>query len=542
MEETLTTVLGAEMGKAPVFCPWGFLNEEGTQNARSSIEVVEKLRANGNVTDKGQETQRKSYARATKTTYGREVDTAALPVPGRQGEYPTITIHTEEVDKGLEFCKLVLVGRLDMSKLTMNVVNEKVKQLWKPNHEWQATPLGRGYIMFRFTNELDYHRIWGQGTWVFDDQILRLSKWTLNFSTSKENHSNALVWIRFPGLSLEYWEIKTLFSLARAIGRPIHTDENTTKRTLGYYASVLMDLDLNEKIPDKIWVEVEGKDIKFWQSVEPGCLPKFCNHCKRVGHLVTECRVLKVDLSKNKEKENNSTTKLSMDGISKNQRKRNKEVKEVINVTEDTNLEKEVGQSSKEQEQVLAATEIDTNEKDDYEAENEMEAQLEVAEVVDLQGQVHVMRQQEGEIRGEEQAYIESKLAVGITCVLPILATTPSHSETTDGRGVEQGLREHWTQLLEQDQVVTRVTQDSPAKGPTTPIMISNIFTILGVEEQEPVSLVVQAVDIAAQVTDNFQQKFNYPGICVKVLSRVESSLNCKITLEEKINFGEKNK
>ncbi|KAF9605848.1 hypothetical protein IFM89_019107 [Coptis chinensis] len=36
MDETSTTVLGAEMSKAPVFCPWGFLNEEGIQNTGSA--------------------------------------------------------------------------------------------------------------------------------------------------------------------------------------------------------------------------------------------------------------------------------------------------------------------------------------------------------------------------------------------------------------------------------------------------------------------------------------------------------------------------
>ncbi|KAF9618530.1 hypothetical protein IFM89_002225 [Coptis chinensis] len=45
-------------------------------------------------------------------------------------------------------------------------------------------------------------------------------------------------------------------------------DENTAKRKLGFYVSVLVDVDLTQKIPDKIWVEVEGRDIKFWQKVK----------------------------------------------------------------------------------------------------------------------------------------------------------------------------------------------------------------------------------------------------------------------------------
>ncbi|KAF9616183.1 hypothetical protein IFM89_028959 [Coptis chinensis] len=301
--------------KDAVFCPWGFL--DGISDKETDNEPLN-ASLNATTTGEVQNIQstgvhgKKTYANVTRTTYGRDVDTATLPTPGRQGEYPTISIQTDDVDKGLEYCKLGLVGRLDMSKLNMYDVNNKVKELWKPKSEWQATPLGKGYIMFCFTDETDYQRVWTQGTWVFDEQVLRLSKWTPNFSTSKENHLNGLVWIRFPGLSLEYWELKTLFSLGRAVGRPIHTDENTAKRKLGYYASVLVDVDLTQKIPEKIWVEVSGRDIK----------------------------ILKEDLNKNKEKEKEKEQvgrrEDATSGMSKNQRRKQRKKDKENAIVENT--------------------------------------------------------------------------------------------------------------------------------------------------------------------------------------------------------------
>ncbi|KAF5183644.1 hypothetical protein FRX31_026769, partial [Thalictrum thalictroides] len=61
----------------------------------------------------------------------------------------------------------------------------------------------------------------------------------------------------------------------------------------GYYASVLVDIDLAQAIPDQILVEVEGQGLEFWQEIQLGKTPKFCNHCKVVGHLVSDCRILK---------------------------------------------------------------------------------------------------------------------------------------------------------------------------------------------------------------------------------------------------------
>ncbi|KAF9618666.1 hypothetical protein IFM89_002361 [Coptis chinensis] len=394
--------------KGQIFCPWGFLDatitppEDRGNEEVNSIEVIDV-----DSTQNNRNMGKKSYANTTKTTYGRDVDTATLPTPGRQGEYPTISIQADEVDKELEFCKLSL-----------------------------ATPLGRGYIMFHFTDETDYQRVWTQGTWVFDDQVLRLSKWTPNFSTSKENHSNALVWIRFPGLSLEYWEMKTLFSLGRAVGRPIHTDENTAKRKLGYYASVLVDVDLTQQIPEKIWVEVEGRSIKFWQKVDTGHLPKFCNHCKRVGHLVTDCRILKEELRKNNEKETNGRKEGDTEVLSRNQKRRNRRKdKHVVGIIEAGpnsepgqvqntagNMGKEIGKENETSEVSIEGCEeghSSERQKQDANAEMQDETQVEMQEEsheVVAQGMVNLHNLSHFVARNAEPvAAVEGRISLTMT-------------------------------------------------------------------------------------------------------------------------------
>ncbi|KAF9594611.1 hypothetical protein IFM89_034233 [Coptis chinensis] len=101
----------------------------------------------------------------------------------------------------------------------------------------------------------------------FDSQVLRLQKWTPNFSTEKEVQSHAVVWVRFPSLNLEYWQVRSLL----AMGRPSPVDETTAKRELGYFASVFLDIDLSKSIPDKLWIESKKYGIGFWHK---GCAGK----------------------------------------------------------------------------------------------------------------------------------------------------------------------------------------------------------------------------------------------------------------------------
>ncbi|KAF5197175.1 hypothetical protein FRX31_013237 [Thalictrum thalictroides] len=91
----------------------------------------------------------KTYATVAKPRYGRNIDVANLPSPGRKGDFPTVSLLDDEVDKGLNFC------------------------------------------------------------------------------------------------------------------RPIHVDETTAKREMGYYASVFVDINMSQKIPYKIWVESKKHEEKM---------------------------------------------------------------------------------------------------------------------------------------------------------------------------------------------------------------------------------------------------------------------------------------
>ncbi|XP_026378819.1 uncharacterized protein LOC113273290 [Papaver somniferum] len=96
-----------------------------------------------------------------------------------------------------------------------------------------------------------------------------------------------MVWVRFPGLGLEFWSEKILFNIYQEIGTSIKIDNATANCEVGYYANVLVEIDFAQYIPSKVWIGT--KYGGFFQDVLiPDC-PKFCSHCKIVGHLNSEC-------------------------------------------------------------------------------------------------------------------------------------------------------------------------------------------------------------------------------------------------------------
>ncbi|KAF9598280.1 hypothetical protein IFM89_026486, partial [Coptis chinensis] len=222
----------------------------------------------------------------------QQLNVADLLVPEMKGNIPSIRLLQKVVERGLLYCKFCLIGRLEFQRIKLEEVKKIAQEKWELKGDWKIVPLGRGFFMIRLTCEKDWRNIWGGGPWKFGNQILRLSKWTPDFDPVVHRTSTAAVWVKFPKLGQQYWDYEILMSIARGLGNPVGVDKHTLNRDFGFFALVLVEIDLAKPIPGKILVE-EGEGKSFFQEVEVDKLPKFCPHCKVVGHIMDECMVMR---------------------------------------------------------------------------------------------------------------------------------------------------------------------------------------------------------------------------------------------------------
>jgi hypothetical protein len=104
-------------------------------------------------------------------------------------------------------------------------VKTSLNALWKPSSTWHLVPLGKGFFDIHFSNEEDMRRIKGGGTCVLANGIFRLSKWKQDFNPGDNSpQTHAQVWVRFYGLSQDYWHPRHLMEIARCVGMPIQLD------------------------------------------------------------------------------------------------------------------------------------------------------------------------------------------------------------------------------------------------------------------------------------------------------------------------------
>lgn len=90
-------------------------------------------------------------------------------------------------------------------------------------------------------------------------------------------------------MSKEYWRPKILFEIGSGIGVPITLDEATMKSTFGHFARILIEIDLNVELRDKILVERERYAF-FFIDLEYERFPQFCSFCQNIRHLISNCK------------------------------------------------------------------------------------------------------------------------------------------------------------------------------------------------------------------------------------------------------------
>ncbi|KAL5725464.1 hypothetical protein ACHQM5_008605 [Ranunculus cassubicifolius] len=241
-------------------------------------------------TENGAETRRISYLDRVRGEQPQQIDVDALPNPVMEGDSVTITLPREVVNRGIKFCEFALIGRLDFHRITLQRARILTTQYIKPQGDWAITPLGKGYFMFRLSNKEEFVRIWAQ-SWKFDNQNLRFTQWTPDFDPDKQRSSSTVLWVQFPKLKQQYWDYECLMRIGKGVGKPIGVDQRTIKREIGFYANVLIEIDLSKPVPKSVTVREEDGN-HFIQEVEIPKLPSICTHCRGVGHNMYQCRGL----------------------------------------------------------------------------------------------------------------------------------------------------------------------------------------------------------------------------------------------------------
>lgn len=116
-----------------------------------------------------------------------------------------------------------------------------------------------------------------------------MKAWDVDMDLSKNNIRTVPIWMQLENLDLKYWGQRALFKIVGQISEPIQVDAITKERERLSFPRVLVEVKLDQQLPDKVAFEDErGRDV--YVNVKYDWKPNICKHCKGIGHETDKCR------------------------------------------------------------------------------------------------------------------------------------------------------------------------------------------------------------------------------------------------------------
>ncbi|KAM3398332.1 hypothetical protein P3S68_001847 [Capsicum galapagoense] len=149
-------------------------------------------------------------------------------------------------------------------------------------------------VSLDFSIEEEFKNVWFRRVIEIEGMQMWLQKWSPDFKP-KEDIPVAPVWILLPGLPFNMHNWHYVKQILSSVGTPLALDVATASKTRPSMAKVRVEIDLLKPRIESVWVgkEDENSPLKgFTQKLEYEAIPKYCKHCKKLGHNMLNCRVL----------------------------------------------------------------------------------------------------------------------------------------------------------------------------------------------------------------------------------------------------------
>lgn len=151
----------------------------------------------------------------------------------------------------------------------------------------EVVNLKGGWFAFNF--RMEDHLLWVLNrNWVVCNSPLLLKPWHPLFDASSERVDSVPLWVRLPGLPLQYWKLQHLREIGNILGKFLEADLSFLETNQRQVARILVNVNIRDGLAEDmqlIWGPFVYKQVLDYENV-----PFRRRHCHAYGHPASECK------------------------------------------------------------------------------------------------------------------------------------------------------------------------------------------------------------------------------------------------------------
>ncbi|CAN1131806.1 hypothetical protein LINPERHAP2_LOCUS6604 [Linum perenne] len=162
-------------------------------------------------------------------------------------------------------------------------MSRKIPQLWGKKGVVRISDVGWGFFVVKFDSVEDYERAMFGGPWMVGDHYVVIQTWRPYFRPEDSTLSTLRLWVRLPGLPLEYFDYSILQRIGDRIGKTVRIDHTTLEGTRGNFARICVEVDLSKPLLSKYRLRRRVRRVEYEG------LHTICFGCGCYGHEESAC-------------------------------------------------------------------------------------------------------------------------------------------------------------------------------------------------------------------------------------------------------------
>ncbi|XP_031127559.1 uncharacterized protein LOC116029652 [Ipomoea triloba] len=196
---------------------------------------------------------------------------------------PTVRLSVREKEQIREPWRQTLIIKVMGRRVGYAYLLRRLTTMWKPKGRLELIALENDYFLVRFGLREDLEFAKYEGPWMTLDHYLIVKDWVPTFDPTVDTTENVLVWVRFPNLPVEFYNLLCLRKIGNKLGRTVRVDHTTSLVSRGKFARVCVEIDITKPLISTF--TLEGK---VWKVAYEG-IHLVCFACGMYGHRLEAC-------------------------------------------------------------------------------------------------------------------------------------------------------------------------------------------------------------------------------------------------------------